>query len=99
MRKERAERLREINRILKPLKNRIEELEKIIIEKEKELQNLYNDLASASQNGDTTAIAELSKNSVSLKNEIDDLYNELDIAINNYETQQNIIETAQNPVI
>jgi len=99
LRKERAERLREINRILKPLKNRIEELEKIIIEKEKELQNLYNDLASASQNGDTTAIAELSKNSVSLKNEIDDLYNELDIAINNYETQQNIIETAQNPVI
>jgi len=80
LRRDRARILNERSRVVTPLQARVDDLESRIVEREAEAESSASALASASARGDATAIADLSKASGRLKQDIDRLFEDLEVA-------------------
>jgi ATP-binding cassette subfamily F protein 3 len=78
MRKKRSEIIIEKGRILKPIQDRMLQVEEEIERSESEIAQINKDLVSASQRGDGSKIAGLSKQLHTLQAAVDSLYDELE---------------------
>ena len=77
-RRRRAEIVAERSRVLKPLKTRMDELEKTVIALEEQLEAVNRDLLEASEKGDREAIVRLSRDLGQLRAAIDRRFEELE---------------------
>jgi len=80
----RSELVRERSKALRPLEKRIEKTETVIVKAEKELEDLHREIEEASQQGDNTAIADLSKKIHACEKIIETNFEELEAASAEY---------------
>ena len=80
LRQARARILQERSRVLEPLQKRVNDLEARIVTLEAEVKTTMEALEKASATGDAHAIAQLSKKTGQLRQEIDGRFNELESA-------------------
>ncbi len=80
----RSELVRERSKALRPLEKRIEKTETVIVKAEKELEDLHREIEEASQQGDNTAIADLSKKIHGCEKIIETNFEELEAASAEY---------------
>ncbi len=76
----RSEILKEKNSVISPLQKRVSQLEADIDRSEKELEEIENEMVTASQNGAGELIQDLSRKSHELRNCIDESFEELEKA-------------------
>ena len=88
MRRQRSKRLAERSRILRPLEQTIAKIENDIDANEKTLDNLTQDMQSATAEGNGTRIADLSQAIHACQSAIDQLFDELEVHTANYEKQK-----------
>jgi ATP-binding cassette subfamily F protein 3 len=88
VKKLRAEIIQEKSRLLKPLEDKVKNLETGITKKEEELSLNTKQIIEASQNGDISFLAEGSKTNKILKSEVENLYVELTIAAEKLEKER-----------
>lgn len=88
----RAELVRERAKVLKPLERRIEELERDIVRIEGELDDLYEAIHLASEEGDNARIADVSRKIHSRERKIGKIFERLEIAHREHETQKTLYE-------
>jgi ATP-binding cassette subfamily F protein 3 len=80
----RSELVRERSKALRPLEKRIEKTETVIVKAEKELEDLHREIEEASQQGDNTAITDLSKKIHACEKIIETNFEELEAASAEY---------------
>jgi ATP-binding cassette subfamily F protein 3 len=85
LRRLRAEIIAERSKRLKPLKSRIEEVEKEMVVREKEAKQVEDLLCEAATEGETESIAKLVQRSDLLKPEIQNLFEELEKLVNEHD--------------
>ena len=88
LRRQRSERLAERSRTLRPLEQAIAKIENDIDAKEKTLDNLTQDMQTATAEGNGTRIADLSQAIHACQSAIDQLFDDLEIHTADYEKQK-----------
>ena len=92
LKKRRSELVRERSKALRPLEREIEETETAIVKAEKELEKLHAGIEEASQNGDNSRIADLSKKIHSCERDIEAGFARLETASASYHEKKGSFE-------
>ena len=92
LRRERSTIISEKSRRLAPLKKQIAQLETVIMEQEEVLENLNQQMLSASQKGNGRQIADTSKKIHICQSTIDDLFSDLETVTSEHDSQQSAFE-------